>query len=182
MMVGTDETIQIDPAPANDTLFQSSDPGVFNVAIVPGQTFGSTSAVQVHAVGPGTAELRMATSRGDVLDSVDLTVEVPARVAIATVGTSGDPVDVTTQTVTVGNHVDLDAFAFRADGTPIQASSGWVFASDQPTIATVRAACPGGGCIFPPNALAITGVAPGSAHASASGSGVVGTIAVSVNQ
>jgi hypothetical protein len=188
MMPGTTERVNITPGQAPDTIFESSDPSVFSVEPGGEEYEGSDDggitallAKHVRAVAPGTAELRITSRDGAILDRVDLVVEVPARVALVAASADAGAAETTSASLSVGASLGLTAHAFRADGTPIEAQGGWTFASDDPTVVEVTDAC-GFICFTGEATLKATARAAGTANAGATGAGVSGRARITVTK
>jgi hypothetical protein len=183
MMPGTRELIVIDPSQPLDVVFESSDPNI--LAIEPGQSLEESNGVRsvdgthITAVHAGTAELRVKTASGEIVDRIDLVVETPARIGLAWDAPDGGPTGTDHATLKVGTYVSFGATAYRADGSRLQAAYGWTFTGDTPAVVRVDDACVFI-CIAGDTGFRATGIGGGSAKVSATGGGVTGTATVDV--
>jgi hypothetical protein len=183
MMVGTTELIVMDSKQPLDAVFETSDPDVLAVLEggreLEGDADGGVTGIDgfhVEARKAGVTELRVKTAAGEIVDRIDLHVEVPSRVALRASGA-----ELTSGAVKVGDHLALGAMAYGANGAELEATTGWSFSGDNPAAATVSDACVLL-CLTGDSTLSVTGVAPGSVHASATGGGVSGTATITVTR
>jgi hypothetical protein len=185
MMQGTRELILMDPSQPLDAVLDVSDPTV--VSVDPGGNSFDVSAtgtkmlagIHLNAVRAGTTELRVKSGAGAVIDRIDLAVEVPARVTLEWGTPDGGLRGTGNATVKVGAYVTFGAGAHRADGTPLEATTGWTFSGDTPSVARVDDECQFV-CLAGDTAFRVTGIAPGTARTSASGAGIAATATVDV--
>jgi hypothetical protein len=175
IMQGSEEPIDLDPMPDDNVLLESSDPAILTVGpgtrFIAGDKPPKLSELRVKAIAPGTVEVRIKKASGELLERVDLTVAIPARIALE--GAT---------TVKIGETIFVRASAFDAAGTRLEAYTGWDFKGEAPTVARVSTPCsPFDHCLYDSaDVLSIEGLTAGTAVAKASGAGVTGTHSVSV--
>jgi hypothetical protein len=175
IMQGSEEPIDLDPMPDDNVLLESSDPAILTVGpgtrFIAGDEPPKLSELRVKAIAPGSVEVRIKKATGELLERVDLSVAIPARIAL----------DGAT-TVKIGETISVRASAFDAAGTRLEAYTGWDFKGDTPSIARVTTPCaPFDHCLYDSaDVLSIEGLTAGTATAKASGAGVSGTHTVTV--
>lgn len=186
MMQGTDEEIFMSPDAPLDAVFESSDPAVITVdsdgRVNEGDADGGLKGIldiHVKAVGAGTAELRVKSASGAIVDSIDLVVAVPARIEIDTsTGDAGIAASSTTS-MQVGATINAGGTAYDANGKRLAATNGWTLVSDAPSIASAQDAC-GLICFATDQTFTIDAIAAGTAHATMTGGGVSQALAITV--
>ncbi len=185
MMQGTDEEIFMSPDAPVDAVFESSDPAVVSVDsdgdVDEGDDGGLKGILDIHvkAVGAGTAELRVKSASGEIIDSIDLVVAVSARIEIDTSTADGGIGTTTTSSVQVGKTALAGGTAYDGNGARLAATNGWTFVSDAPAIASVEDAC-NVICFSTDQTFTINGIASGTAHATMTGGGVTQVLAITV--
>ncbi len=162
MVAGTEESISAQLKSGQEPYAESANPAVFRVTATKntrtcctrsgssstcsegessdscrarGGELSVRSNIDVVAVGPGEAKLRLMGANRALVDSVTLKVEVPATLDVDVAqGATGVP----RLDLRVGEAVVLSPHARSADGSPLQATKGFVLRVDDTLVVGFR--------------------------------------------